>query len=57
MKVFLVAYAMFSLGTLILQLFASDFFLLCEYNGGACTYMVLEYTWNALTWPHYLLFA
>lgn len=57
MKIFIVAYAMFSLGTLILQLFASDFFLVCEYNGGACTYLVLEQAWNALIWPHYLLFA
>ena len=55
MKVLLVAYLTFCVGTFVLQIVTSDFFLICEYNAGACTAMVLEHTWHALTWPQYLL--
>ncbi len=55
MKVLLVAYMTFCVGTFILQIVTSDFFLICQYNGGACSAMVLQQTWHAFTWPHYLL--
>ncbi len=55
MKVVFVAYLSFCVAAFVVQIVTSDFFLICQYNGGACTYMVLEQTWNALTWPRYLL--
>ena len=55
MKVLFVAYLTFCFGTFILQLVTSEFFVICQNSGGACTSLVLDHTWNALTWPHYLL--
>jgi hypothetical protein len=57
MKILLVAYLIFTLGTFVLQMVTSDFFLVCQYNAGACSAMVIEQTWHAITWPQYLLFA
>ncbi len=55
MKAVFVAYLSFCVAAFVVPIVTSDFFLICPYNGGACTYMVLEQTWNALTWPRYLL--
>lgn len=51
----LIAYLAISMGTLFWQLFAKDFFAVCEFNAGACAAAFSDYGMAALSWPVYLV--
>ena len=50
-KVCLVGYLVIALGLLIWQLYANEFFALCEFNRGACGTAIRHYGTVALIWP------
>ncbi len=55
MKSILVAYTAIGLATFIWQLYAHDYFNNCEYNAGACSAVVEDFSLKAVVWPVYLL--
>ena len=54
-KATIVLYAGFAILVFLWQVFAFDFFQVCEFNAGACGVKIKDYALNALIWPYYLL--
>lgn len=50
-KILLVAYIVVALGSLLWQLYANEFFAVCEFNAGACATALKDYGATALIWP------
>ena len=55
LKTSLVAYLAIAMGALFWQLFAHDFFAVCEFNAGACSVAFTDYGRAALAWPVHLI--
>lgn len=54
-KAAIVLYAGFAILVFMGQIFAFDFFEVCEFNAGACEIKIRDYALNAMIWPFYML--
>ena len=55
MKVAAIGYLAVAMLALFWQMYTHDFFSYCEFNAGACSAEIKQYSANAAAWPKYLV--